>query len=175
MALVSAPAVSLKAAAEEPAGMQLDAPDAGREEREDLYTRLKTLQRQLEFLDIQVRPAAPDPWMTSFHDTASFGESAAVWAFCCAMSALAYTSATPEDAPRASLCFGQSNGGLRAATGHVDAAEALLLCSNTKCPVARHAIQEHSYTSQYFPELPTFHGRSTGNNTLRPLHIVLYV
>jgi hypothetical protein len=40
---------------EEPVDMDLEAPQ---EEDEDLYTKLKTLQRQLEFYEIQV-PSAP--------------------------------------------------------------------------------------------------------------------
>ena len=36
---------------EEPVDMELEAPQ---EEEEDLYTKLKTLQRQLEFYEIQV-------------------------------------------------------------------------------------------------------------------------
>lgn len=47
MAVVEAP-LSLKVASEEAVGMQIDS------SQEDLYTKLKTLQRQLEFLDIQV-------------------------------------------------------------------------------------------------------------------------
>jgi hypothetical protein len=38
------------------ASMDVDAAPASGAESEDLYTRLKTLQRQLEFLEIQVRP-----------------------------------------------------------------------------------------------------------------------
>lgn len=39
------------------ADMEVDAPSTSAEPEGDLYTRLKTLQRQLEFYEIQVSPA----------------------------------------------------------------------------------------------------------------------
>lgn len=57
-------AAAAVAVAEKPEAMQLEAVETGaaaaegaaaEEQGEDLYSRLKTLQRQLEFLEIQVR------------------------------------------------------------------------------------------------------------------------
>jgi hypothetical protein len=57
-AVATAKATDIKPAEVEEA-MQVDA--AGTDSNnEDLYTRLKTLQRQLEFLDIQVRSSTID-------------------------------------------------------------------------------------------------------------------
>ena len=41
------------------ADMEVDAPSSSVEQEGDLYTRLKTLQRQLEFYEIQVNIAYP--------------------------------------------------------------------------------------------------------------------
>jgi hypothetical protein len=61
----------MAAAAVLPAGkvlstMDVDAQPSTSAEQEDLYTRLKTLQRQLEFLEIQVRFLG-DPWGREKH------------------------------------------------------------------------------------------------------------
>ena len=48
-------AAAVLPAAKVAASMDVDAQPSTSAETEDLYTRLKTLQRQLEFLEIQVR------------------------------------------------------------------------------------------------------------------------
>jgi len=48
-------AVAVLPAAKQLATMDVDTQHSTSAEAEDLYTRLKTLQRQLEFLEIQVR------------------------------------------------------------------------------------------------------------------------
>lgn len=53
LSLLLPPFTSPHALSVPPASPQVDPAEMGAEEDEDLYTKLKTLQRQLEFLEIQ--------------------------------------------------------------------------------------------------------------------------